>query len=402
MTRPNLSPIVVDGNTVKLRLLAERSEGPHVVHVDWLRFTVYTRNAPVDDVEKLFPAPEYWDGNYWEVKAKERNLVLQRLRASEYFDPAMQALELAESVAAALGEGFDVDTEIGKGHDFYGHRWSITLGGKEVGWVGFGASGDGKNQKRQKETIHCNLYGAACTFAASGWRDRIAAIVERAQGHITRIDLAADFFDGYAGGIEQVKADYMAGLCNVNGKKPKSNMVGDWCNGNSRSLYIGSKEAGKQTNVYEKGHQIYGADSYSQWLRFELRYGNKLRFIPIDAIRDPDAYFAAASDYHARVLRELKQKATTPKPIKCKTDLPSETVAGEVYRNVKWLKNVAAPSISAALKFLSFEHLLTLIDPDNDKLPARLQAYASGKLATAYQRVMEQVFILAGKSPIPA
>jgi phage replication initiation protein len=35
----NLSALVMDGETVKLRLLAERAESGSVVHCDWVRFT---------------------------------------------------------------------------------------------------------------------------------------------------------------------------------------------------------------------------------------------------------------------------------------------------------------------------------------------------------------------------
>ena len=62
-------------------------------------------------------------------------------------------------------------------------------------------------------------------------------------------------------------------------------MVGDWANGHARSFYIGSKEAGKQTNIYEKGDQLFGVETGSKWLRIELRYGNKLRVLSPEMLR---------------------------------------------------------------------------------------------------------------------
>jgi len=199
---------------------------------------------------------------------------------------------LAEQACEALGPDFSVFPEVRKGHDFYRFRWSIVRNGQECGWVGYLASGDSPRQQAQGKTIHCNLYGAACTFALPGFNDRLAAIVESTNATLTRVDLALDFFDGFAGGMKRVEADYLAGLMNHGGKSPKCNMVGDWCNGRARSFYFGSKEAGKQTNVYEKGHQLFGPKDelprrpghvLQRWrecnrqLRIEPRQGGKKR-----------------------------------------------------------------------------------------------------------------------------
>lgn len=72
-------------------------------------------------------------------------------------------------------------------------------------------------------------------------------------------------------------------------------MIGDWSANpqDGRSFYFGSKEAGKQTNAYEKGHQLFGFEAGSKWLRIELRYGNKLRVLPVDMVR------RALPDLHA-------------------------------------------------------------------------------------------------------
>jgi phage replication initiation protein len=79
------------------------------------------------------------------------------------------------------------------------------------------------------------------------------------------------------GGMERVESDYRNGLMNSQGKRLSCNVVGDWPNSRARSFYVGSKEAGKQTNVYEKGNQLFGPKDDSPWVRVELRYGNKLR-----------------------------------------------------------------------------------------------------------------------------
>lgn len=383
MTRPAQSALVVDGETVRLRLRADRAEGQSVIHVDWLRFTTCLREAPFD-LDLMFP-PALEHATLAEANRARVDQVLRDLANTENFSPAAQALSLAREVVEVLGAQFSVAAEIRKGHDFYGHRWSIEFEGKECGWVGFGASGTSPRQRRQAETIHVNLYGTACTFARPGWQQPMAELVDRCDAHITRVDLAADFFDGYQGGIQGVFDGYKLGACDVGGKRPAFACHGDWANGAERSIYIGSREAGKQTNVYEKGHQLYGRESGCNWLRFELRYGNKLRDLPSDVLRNPDGFFAGASDWHACVLRELRADVG-PQKIATKQRLEAETVDAEVHRNLTWLERTAAPTVAAALEFLSLEKLLSLVE--FKRLPGRLSKYPREALRGAFDRAL--------------
>lgn len=203
MTRPNLSALVLDGETVKLRLAAERSEGRGLVHVDWLRFTIALRDAPLN-LDVLFPAPELQRGSWWDVNKDRIARQLAAIEAEENHSAAFCALSTARDVVEVLGDGFSVGAEVLKGHDFYAKRLPILLNECEVGWVGFGASSDSPRQEKQARTIHVNLYGAACTFARSGWRDAMADKIDEWDANVTRCDLALDFFDGYAGGLDAV------------------------------------------------------------------------------------------------------------------------------------------------------------------------------------------------------
>lgn len=383
MTRPSKNDLVLDGNEVKLRLKAERANTHQPVHVDWVRFTCNLRSAPIPTVDDLFPRK---NGVRWaeEIDNMQRLAALLRDMPDTDFAASVQAKTLAEQACEALGPDFSVYPEVRKGHDFYRYRWSIVRNGQECGWVGYLSSGDSPRQHAQAKTIHCNLYGTACTFAQHGFNDRLAAIVESTDATLTRIDLALDFFDGFTGGMERAKADYMAGLMDVNGRRPGCNLVGDWCNGRARSFYFGSKEAGKQTNIYEKGHQLFGPKDDSPWLRVELRYGNKLRVLPSDMLRRPSDFFAGASEWHAAMLREADAIAT-PEPVKTTPRLAAETIVAEVKRNVQWLLDTAAPSIA-----LCFEHLgnTSFIEEIllNKKAPGRLQKFSKAEIAGAFER----------------
>lgn len=395
MTRPARSSLVLDGGEVKHRLEAERIASRSVVHVDWLRFTVLRRNSAAPTVDRLFPVAS---DSIWDEGVRVAQFA-RLLRDLPDFDAAAstQALELAEDAAAALGEGFSVAAEVRKGHDFYRYRWSIELNGCECGWVGYLSSGDSPRQAAQANTIHCNIFGAACTFAAAGWRDRFADLIERRDGVLTRCDLALDFFDGLDGGLDGIVDQYRAGVLDVGGKRLKSNTVGDWLNGHARSLYFGSKEAGKQTNCYEKGDQLFGVDAGSLWLRIELRYGNKLRVLDADMLRRPADFFAGASDWHALMLAKA-DALVTPQAVSCVGRLPLETVEAECARVLRWLDTTAGSAVAMGLQFVSESWLLAMAE--GRKLPGRLRGRSVGQLkrgfAAAEGRLLSGVLLAAG------
>lgn len=172
MTRPSKSSLVLDGAEIKARLLAERSASNSSVHVDWVRFTCLLRNAPAPAIDDLFPiAPPpgggSWAYNVWDNRAEELRKILISLPDAD-FAASAQAKDLAVEVAQSLGPDYTVAPEVRKGYDFYRFRWSIERNGVECGWVGYLVSGDSPRQQSQARTIHCNLYGAACTFADYG------------------------------------------------------------------------------------------------------------------------------------------------------------------------------------------------------------------------------------------
>ena len=239
--------LVIEGNEVKLRLQADRVQGASVVHIDWLRFTMQLRNAPVPSAETLFPsvANRCSDEEHWNNHYQRLTRILRELPDPD-FAASSQAHALAQKICKILGPEFQIEPELKKGQDFYRFRWSITRNGAECAWVGFLASGDSPRQQAQSQTIHANLYGAACTFARGDWRVRMANLVEECDAKITRCDLALDFFNGIAGGLDRIRDDWHSGAMDVNGRRPKANTVGPWVEGGrGRSFYFGSKEAGR-------------------------------------------------------------------------------------------------------------------------------------------------------------
>lgn len=410
MTRPSKSTLnkhsktcalVLEGNQVKARLIAERLETKVPVHVDWLRFTCMLRNTPAPSDDILFPPPvqstlerplsrhEEEHGSYEKQRFARFMRKLQEVPDAD-FAPSAQAAELAMRVTQALGDGFTVNPELKKGHDFYKSRWSIERNGEEVGWVGFGASGDSPRQQAQKQTLHVNLYGSACTFASPSWRCAMADLIEDAKGTLTRCDLALDFFDGIAGGMDRIKADYETGLMDSGGKRLKCNMVGDWMNGKSRSFYIGSKEVGKQTNIYEKGHQLFGDKDATGWQRIELRLGNKARVLDVDMLRRPADFFAEASPWHLSMLREADACIELESAsLACDPRLAAQTIEAEVTRNKRWVRDVAGPSLALTFLYMDVEEFAAIAE--NANLPGRLRRFSREEIKRVYASARNRV-----------
>jgi len=391
VTRP--AQLVLDGNTIKVRLQADRQQYAAPVHVDWLRFTLPRRAAPVASADLLFPVHD----NQWHESTRGARLssLIASMPDCEVaggaglsFKPdersaAVEAFGVADDVAVMLGEGFSVAVEVRKGHDFYKFRWSIVRNEIECGWVGFLSSSSSPRQQAQSRTIHVNLYGLACTFGAFGWRHKMADYIDQFSGDITRADLALDFFDGLPGGFSSVLSDYSEGLCNVNGKQPKCNQIGDWVHGQGRSFYFGSKEAGKQTNVYQKGDQLFGVEAANPWDRIELRYGNKLRVLSTDLLRRPSDFFAGASEWHAFKVYQA-QETPLPEPVKCKKRLEEQTVQAEATRSFRWFMNVALPTAALMVREAP-DMVLDLFR--TEQLPGRMSKFSESERRLALSNV---------------
>lgn len=400
MKHPTVSDLVLEGREIKLRLQAERDQTGSHVHVDWLRFTVRQRHAPIPTVETLFPAPndaQFDRLGFFDMRSEHdleegkrrmqynRVKLVNELRELDDVDYAAstQAFQLAEDVAAILGPDFEASSEFCKGKDFYRFRFNITRQGKTVGWVGFLPVQDCK-------TIHCNLEGMACTFARPGWLEPMADYIDQHRGLITRCDLALDFFDGIKGGIERFEAEYKAGLMDHMGHRPKNGQAGDWWGGNNgRSVYFGSRDAGKITNAYEKGKQLFGASDATDWLRVELRYGNKKRLLPTDMLRRPSDFFGGASDWHAALVQEHGAQCL-PEPVKTEPRLPLETVKAECTRNARWVFDTAGKSLSLAFQLLDFETLMQFVE-NCKEMPNRLSKFKSEEVRRVYVDVFKQV-----------
>lgn len=399
--------LVIDGGEVKFRLEAERQASTNLVHVDWLRFTVLLRNViPTFETLPEFKGrkmrtfedylPEFQKANYDYISGPSMMKVIrstvegfeQDHKDPQFVGACSQALDLAREVAKVLGKDFTVNTQLKPGQDFYKYRFSIERTGHECAWVGFLAAGNGKAKGQQDQSIHVNIHGHACTFAQHGWREKMANVIDMHRGKITRADLAVDMFEGLGFSFDRLLEDYRSGLFKVRGKNPASSLAGDWANGCGRSLYVGSRQSGKITNIYEKGDALFGPESGSQWVRIELRYGDQLRVLPTEILRTPDSFFAGASEWHEFILSAAGSQRFAVN-IPCHKALEKQTVVAEVTRNLRWLRDSAKATVVAALTFMDYDTLLEFINPQQSLLPGRLKKFQTAELSSAYAQVID-------------
>lgn len=411
MKRPSSSDLILENGEVKLLLQAERLHSSNLVHIDWVRFTVPIRFAPVPTVETLFPGPDTLGYDYAAVRDGVSESELEnRMRLRHYhrvklvnmlrefedadFSAHTQAFQMAEDVAEILGTGFVASSDVCKGKDFYRFRFNIERYGQPVGWVGFLSTSSGQRANAQAKTIHCSLEGKACTFARPGWREALADYIDEHRGLITRCDLALDFFEGVVGGFERFPVEYQAGLMDHMGHRPQHDTGGSiYCDARSpnkgRSFYFGSRPAGKITNIYEKGLQLFGPKDASNWLRIELRYGNQKRVLKSDMLRRPDDFFAGASNWHTLMLAEAGAMAT-PEPVKTEPRLPEQTILAECVRNARWVIATAGKSLALAFKHMDFETLLQFIESCGE-MPNRLSKFSKAEVERFYAQAFKQV-----------
>jgi phage replication initiation protein len=143
---------------------------------------------------------------------------------------------------------------------------------------------------------------------------------------------------------------------------------------------------------------LFGRESGSQWLRIELRYGNKLRVLSSDMLRRPADFFAGASEWHAMALLKASTIAT-PEKVPTNQRLQVQTVEAEVARNVRWAFDTAAPTIAAAWQFLGDEFLELVT---NKKRPLRLQKFSDSELARAFSKAISHISPAGSLRPIAA
>lgn len=139
-------------------------------------------------------------------------------------------------------------------------------------------------------TMMVDMSGQGCSLV-DDWR-AVFATLQDLDARITRVDTALDLMEGFS--LDQFDDLYFAGEFNCGGRIPSRRYIEGGNShdpySNGRTLYLGKKANGKELCIYEKGKQLGNPES--EWLRIEIRFGNRDRVIPHDVLLDPTSYFA--------------------------------------------------------------------------------------------------------------
>lgn len=237
------------------------AQAQHKTKIDWLNFTFKTSVFQYQETEEDFDL-------------------------SPHFVPPFVD-EVAGCFSDILGRSVYFEKNL-NGGGMRGYRWGGKLttraGSKtyEIGVLAWGGV-------QQRGTCLVSLSGGGCSL----FRDfaPLVAFLRLIEARITRVDIALDFLDGQFS-IDDAVSFYQGGGFSSNGRPPSVSQAGNWIDGVARTLYVGKAANGKLCRVYEKGHQL--GDFSSPWVRFEVQFGNRDRFLELEILTDPDSAFRGA------------------------------------------------------------------------------------------------------------
>lgn len=196
--------------------------------------------------------------------------------------------------------------------------------------------------EHQKGRAEIDIPGASCGLipwrAFRTWAECLPA------SRITRADTAVDFHEGQHD-VDQAVKWHADGLFNVGGRNPKTSCIGDWLQEvEGRTLMIGKRENGKQLRVYEKGKQLGNLES--DWVRFEVQFGNRDREIPWDILEEPTKYFVGAYPALEQIIDEAGERIRT---ISNTSEITLGRILDAVKRTYgKWLHHFAHNGVEVA------------------------------------------------------
>lgn len=372
---------VLDGQKVKWTLEQIEQSNQSRVRLDWLRFTV-----PLDAV--IRSDNELFDLTVVDLLDKRgRDLVrMSRGVDPEAYTTAHKVSHAGACLLVELLGCLTVGAVEEKGMDYYSARTALMHEGAVVGWCLAGAKA-----ANQAGTVHFNLFGSAMLEIPMDRLPRIAEFVSQSNGRITRADLSLDVWTGHR--IEDVRSAYLAGEFDVRGKRPGQREHGSWTLGHSRTFEVGSRATGKMFRGYEKGHEQFGPEVPSEWLRYEVELRDNHRVIDVDVLTRPADYFAGTYGFCARVLADMQVSAEA-QTIKTTPELKDVNAEASVVRVVRWLRRTAAPAMVAALRHCDV--LETIFDSEAHRVPRRLLGIGPELLRASFVKVAEAL------APAPA
>ena len=226
--------------------------------------------------------------------------------------------------------------ELGHGMQGYTKVAEIVLREQVIGRIGYGRD-HGRNL--------LTLTGSGCSLVKDWaefkyWYDRLS------ETKITRIDIAADFFDDSVNYEKTLKAyenlEFKAEKSPVNPSFKKIETGTGTGENMGRTLYVGKATNGKQVRAYEKGYEqlaqliknktdeeldeiikehFKNKINLKNWFRVEVQLMGKAREILSDIFVRADEYFAGAYPFCRKILGFIKGVIAKVRPKNIETSL---------------------------------------------------------------------------------
>lgn len=252
--------------------------------------------------------------------------------------------------------GFGLVRNLNQRRDFYGETWEL---GENWGYAGFGG-------ERQNGTILIVLSGQGTLAATSGWESRLYDFITKTAKRpvITRVDIAHDCFDGRIT-VDQLDQMHTDGFFTNAYTMPECQHAGNWKfpNGKGRTLYVGTRKAGKMFRGYEKGMEQ--GDAGSVWVRLEVELANKSMLIPFDVLLDPSAYFMGA---YPKAFAHLSL-VVTPQRVEIKR----KTAEINVDASLKMMSQQVGKYVGVLADLMGAEALVAAVRDKMGRWPDRLK-----------------------------
>jgi len=242
----------------------------------------------------------------------------------------------------------------------YQHRVDLIHPGQRGESISLGLFAYGGDS--QNGTLHTSLNATACARIddwqqVMEWGDSVCAC-------ITRVDTAHDDFEGKILNIVQVREWYEQRLFNTSGRPPKAELIDDLGSGKGKTFYIGNRAYGKLARFYEKGKKE--GDPTSPWMRAEIEFRNKSRYIPWDIVITPGKYLAGAYPCLAYLSTE-----------QCRIKTIKKSATINYFSMVDWLKTATGKSINVMLQVEHGDAQAVMDKIRRDGAPKRLEPFVS-------------------------
>ena len=252
--------------------------------------------------------------------------------------------------------GFGITKKIKLGGKFRFFRERYTCGTDDVLYSNVLIGHD-------SEVVCIEITGTGCNAAKEGWEQSIYGFINAMNGHITRCDVARDFFD-HEYTPEKAFTDWEKGLFTCRGVRPKGQQIGtDWLNDDEsgKTFGVGTRGGAKYARIYDKAKQLGDVENF--WVRFEVEYRRKDGWIiPNEILLAPGQYWGGAypicEDYQTNVKRITSKK----KLIETTIETVVANAKNQVGRVVNFLIELGWDN----------ESIIRKLTPDHDMFPRAL------------------------------